>query len=161
MRPEERPAARAPRAASPASGGRGWRDPQSLGERPQPPWYPLPLAEILILVGGVATIIGWARGEAGHTTLYAGLAAVALGTLEITIREHFSGYRSHTILLSILPALVFHTVVILILVPFVRVPRGVNVALLIPDVAIFAVCFKYLRDRFEVARRERRFASGR
>ncbi len=127
------------------------------GERPPAPWHPLPLSELLILVGGVGAVFGLSRlGHGGISSggpvLFAGLGAVVLGTLEITWREHRSGYRSHALLLAFLPVVVFHTVVILALAAFTTVPRIVNFALLVVDAAIFAVLFKLLRASFLDAR---------
>ncbi len=48
-------------AAAPSSGG--YRDPGSVGERPQAPWHPLPLSELLILVGAIGTIVGIRTGD--------------------------------------------------------------------------------------------------
>jgi hypothetical protein len=147
------------RAAKGTSGG--YRDPLSVGERPPAPWHPLPLSELLILVGAIATIIGFRRGEAGRPVLFAGLAAAAIGTIEVTWREHMSGYRSHAIILALLPTLIFHSAVILTLASFTTVPRALNVGLLLIDGALFAFLFKVLRARFLDARRERTFAARR
>ncbi len=127
------------------------------GERPPAPWHPLPLSELLILVGGVGAVIGLTRlghgGIAnGGPALFAGLGAVIVGTLEIAWREHRTGYRSHALLLALLPVVVFHTVAILGLAAFTNVPRIVNFALLVLDAAIFAVLFKLLRAGFLDAR---------
>jgi hypothetical protein len=132
-----------------------------VGERPRAPWHPLPLSELLILVGGIATIIGFTRGEGGHTVLLAGIGAAAIGTIEVTVREHLSGYRSHTLILALLPALVFHSAVILVVALFTRVPRVLNLGLLPLDVALYAYLFRLLRSRFGDARRERTFAAAR
>jgi hypothetical protein len=135
----------------------GFRDPLSVGERPQAPWHPWPLSEMLILIGGIGAAVGVARlGHGGITNggpvLFAGLAAVVLGTLEITWREHNAGYRSHTLILALLPVVVFHSVLALGLAAFTTVPRLLNVGLLFVDAAIFAVLFKLLRARFLDAR---------
>jgi hypothetical protein len=134
----------------------------SVGERPQAPWHPLPLAELLILVGAIGTVVGLRRGIShGGPPLFAGLAAVVIGTVEVTLREHLSGYRSHTMILALLPTIVFHSAVILIVAAFTRLPRALNVGLLLVDAALFAFLFKLLRARFLDARRERTFARGR
>jgi hypothetical protein len=134
----------------------------SVGERPQAPWHPLPLSELLILVGAVGTVVGLRRGIShGGPPLFAGLAAVVIGTVEVTLREHLSGYRSHTLILALLPTIVFHSAVILIVAAFTRLPRALNVGLLLVDAALFAVLFKLLRARFLDARRERTFARRR
>jgi hypothetical protein len=141
---------------------RGFRDPQSLGERPEPPWHPVPLSELLILAGAIGTVIGLNRGIShGAPPLIAGLAAVVIGTAEVTLREHLSGYRSHTLILALLPTIVFHSAVVLIVAAFTTTPRALNVALLFVDAALFALLFKLLRARFQDARRERVFAGRR
>ncbi len=120
-------------------------------------WHPWPLSEMLILVGGIGTIVGLARtGHGGISNggpaLFAGLGAVVLGTLEITWREHNAGYRSHTLILALLPVVIFHTAIALVLAAFTTVPRLMNVGLLAVDAAVFAVLFKLLRARFLDAR---------
>jgi hypothetical protein len=136
--------------------------PRGVGERPQAPWHPLPLSEILILVGAIGAAIGFSRGVShGAAPMFAGLAAVLIGTLEFTLREHLSGYRSHTIIIAVIAVAVFHSAVALIVAAFTHVPRALNVGLIAADIALFAVLFKFLRSRFLDARRERVFAGGR
>jgi hypothetical protein len=161
------PVARAKRARTrpPADRGRArgeFRDPLSVGERPPAPWHPLPLSELLILVGAIGTVVGLRRGIShGGPALFAGLAAVMIGTVEVTLREHRSGYRSHTLILAVLGVIVFHSAVVLGVAAVTRVPAVLNVALLALDVALFAFLFKLLRARFLDARRERTFAGKR
>jgi hypothetical protein len=145
------------RARTRARTKNNFRDPLSVGERPRAPWHPWPLSEMLILIGGVGAVVGMARlGHGGITNggpvLFAGLVAVVLGTLEITWREHNAGYRSHTLILALLPVVVFHSVLALGLAAFTTVPRLLNVGLLFVDAAIFAILFKLLRARFLDAR---------
>ncbi len=138
------------------------REPPAPGERPQAPWHPLPLSELLILVGAIGVIVGLLRGGTGGAApLFAGIGAVAIGTIEVTLREHRSGFRSHTILLAALPAIALHTAVVLTVAAFTRVPHVLNAGLLVLDAAVFLVLFRLLRARFQDASRERRFASGR
>ena len=67
-------------------------------ERPPAPWGDVPLAELVILAGIVSLAIGVIGG---HTTaIGAGVALAGLGGLEVAVREHFAGYRSHTTLLA-------------------------------------------------------------
>jgi hypothetical protein len=139
-----------------------FRDPGSVGERPQAPWHPLPLSELLILVGAIGTVVGLNRGIShGGPPLFAGLAAVVIGTVEVTLREHRGGYRSHTLILALLPVIVFHSAVVLVVAVFTRTPRALNIGLLAIDAALFAFLFKLLRARFQDARRERVFAGRR
>jgi hypothetical protein len=136
----------------------------SVGERPQAPWHPLPLSELLILVGAIGTVVGLVlRKGASHggPPLFAGLGAVLIGTVEVTLREHLSGYRSHTLILTLLPVIVFHTAVILIVAALTKVPQALNVGLLLVDVALGTLLFKLLRARFLDARRERTFTGRR
>jgi hypothetical protein len=143
---------------------RGFRDPGSVGERPQAPWHPLPLSEALILVGAIGTIVGIRIGvsQGGAAPLFVGLGAVVLGTVEVTLREHLSGYRSHTIILALLPLMVLDTILAFAVAAFVNpVPTAAKVALLVLNVPAFVFLYKLLRARFQDARRERVFAAGR
>jgi uncharacterized integral membrane protein len=56
------------------------------------------LAELVILGGIVALAIGVIGGH--PTAIGVGVALAGLGGLEIAVREHFAGYRSHTSLLA-------------------------------------------------------------
>jgi len=56
------------------------------------------LAELVILAGIVSLAIGMIGGN--PTWVFAGIALAGLGGLEVAIREHFAGYRSHTTLLA-------------------------------------------------------------
>jgi len=92
------------RARTPAPGR---PDPGSLRRRarlddaPKPPWAPLPLTELCILVGLVILVVGFfSRGPDTAVLIGAGVGLVAMGTVEFTVREHFAGYRSHTTLLA-------------------------------------------------------------
>jgi len=161
----EQPGARRPRerrrAGAPRQDDSGYRAPGSVGERPRAPWHPFPLAELSILTGLVAVAIGAARGEAGKTLLLVGVGIVMLGTLDTTVREHLSGYRSHAGLLASVPTALFHGAMALALFAL-GAPRVTGVLVpLVLDVPLFSVLLKLLRARFEDARRERVFAGGR
>lgn len=67
-------------------------------ERPPAPWGSFPLAELTVLAGIVLLIYGVAAGN--PKALGVGVALAALGGLEVSVREHFAGYRSHTTLLA-------------------------------------------------------------
>jgi lysylphosphatidylglycerol synthetase-like protein (DUF2156 family) len=67
-------------------------------ERPPAPWGDVPLAELVILAGIVALAIGVIGGHS--TAIGVGVALAGLGGLEVAIREHFAGYRSHNTLLA-------------------------------------------------------------
>jgi hypothetical protein len=73
----------------------------TIDERPPAPWGSFPLGELVILVGLVALVIGFfSHGRQGAVLLGAGFVLCALAGLELSIREHFAGYRSHTLLLA-------------------------------------------------------------
>lgn len=70
-------------------------------ERPEAPWGSAPLTELAILVGLVMLVAGFASGGFGGTlSIAVGITLAAIGGLELAIREHFSGYRSHSMLLA-------------------------------------------------------------
>jgi len=67
-------------------------------ERPPAPWGSFPLAELTVLAGIVMLIVGIAGQNL--TALGVGVVLGGLGGLEVSVREHFAGYRSHTTLLA-------------------------------------------------------------
>jgi hypothetical protein len=69
--------------------------------RPQAPWGDFPLSEIAVLVGVVLVVAGFfVAPPQGFVMIAVGLALGSFAGLELSIREHFAGYRSHTLLLS-------------------------------------------------------------
>jgi uncharacterized integral membrane protein len=70
----------------------------SAEERPPAPWGDFPLAELTILAGIVMLVIGVVGKH--PTALGVGVVLASLGGLEVAVREHFAGYRSHTTLLA-------------------------------------------------------------
>jgi hypothetical protein len=151
--PSQRREQRAGKVASPPSTPARREQPRrnalgTYGERPPSPFGGLPVSEVAIFVGAIGLIVGII--QQGGAALIAGSIVCTLGVLEITIREHFSGYRSHTILLAGVPAVVAEVL-------FVSVigepnPRLLLLAIVIP---IFSVLFWLLRKRFAVARQAR------
>ena len=67
-------------------------------ERPPAPWGNFPLAELSVLAGIVMLLIGLFGGH--PTAIGVGVVLAGLGGLEVSAREHFAGYRSHTTLLT-------------------------------------------------------------
>jgi lysylphosphatidylglycerol synthetase-like protein (DUF2156 family) len=80
------------------AGKRAAKRVETPDERPPAPWGNAPLAELVILAGIVALAIGVFGGH--PTAIGVGVALAGLGGLEVAIREHFAGYRSHTTLLA-------------------------------------------------------------
>jgi hypothetical protein len=120
----------------------------TVGERPEGLFGGVPVSELAILAGGVAFVVGVVEG--GGPALYVGLIVLALGVIEITAREHFSGYRSHTTLLAAIPTVALEAVLVL------TVGAGRNRSLLLVVVVpVFALLFYLLRRRFQTARQAR------
>jgi hypothetical protein len=73
----------------------------SIDDRPPAPWGSFPLVELVVFVGIVLLVVGFVvRGDRGVTMIIGGMALASLGGLELSIREHFAGFRSHTTLLA-------------------------------------------------------------
>ena len=73
----------------------------NLDERPPAPWGNVPLVEFVVLAGIVALVVGFIAGGRTGTVLIAGGAILcSLAGLELAIREHFGGFRSHTFVLA-------------------------------------------------------------
>jgi hypothetical protein len=87
-------------------------------ERPPAPWGAFPLTELAILAGLVGIIVGFTRGPADNPLpLFVGLAVAGLAVIELSWREHSSGFRSHTVLLAFAPVVVFTAVMYAVLGP--------------------------------------------
>ena len=147
------PAAREP-GEEPGRAGRASSVPRrasplgAYGERPESPFGGLPVSEVAIAAGLVALLFGVIRH--GGPALIGGVVLCLLGVTEVTAREHFSGYRSHTVLLAGIPAVVAEFVIVLM----VGTP-AIRVLLLVPVAAVFGACAWFLRRRFLVARQAR------
>jgi hypothetical protein len=98
-------------------------------ERPKTPWHPFPLIELAVFIGLICIVIGFfgRNDTAGRTILALGFALGSLGGLDTAVREHFAGYRSHTLVLSAFP-----TVVVTVLSVIAGLPN-----LVIPPLAVF------------------------
>jgi hypothetical protein len=71
------------------------------GERPPAPWGSFPLTELVALLA-LLLGVGWffVTGPRGSIMLVASLTLGSLVGLELSLREHLAGYRSHTTLLA-------------------------------------------------------------
>jgi hypothetical protein len=126
----------------------GQRTLGTVGERPPSPFGGVPLAEIAIF-GGLVAIVVWLI-VGGTATLIIGILLCASGVIEVTAREHLSGYRSHSTLLAAIPA-------VLIGIGLVKVTgeKSGNAPALFVAVPVFAVLFWPLKRRFTAARQAR------
>jgi hypothetical protein len=72
-----------------------------MDERPPAPWGSFPVVELVVLLALVMFVLGLiVRGDRGAVLLLAALVLGSLAGLELSIREHFAGFRSHTTLLA-------------------------------------------------------------
>jgi hypothetical protein len=116
----------------------------SVDDRPPAPWGNFPLAELAVLVA-IVLIVGSfiVRGDRGVVMFAAGLALGSLAGLEVSIREHFAGFRSHSTLLAGSIAVLAITVIALaagkVFVPL----------LLAAGVGVFALSFWSFREAFK------------
>jgi hypothetical protein len=70
-------------------------------DRPAAPWGDFPLTEIVIFIGLVLLVVGFfITPPQGFVMIAVGLGLASLAGLELALREHYAGYRSHTALLS-------------------------------------------------------------
>jgi hypothetical protein len=107
-------------------------------ERLNAPWHPFPLVELSVLVGIVCIGVGLlTKDAAGHTLLALGVALGTLGGLDTAVREHWAGYREHTLVLAAFPA-----VAIAVVIAFAGAPLFAAVAVML---AVFALAFLGLR----------------
>ena len=111
-----------------------------LAEAPQPPWAPVPLTEVAILIGLILLLLGAIQG--GTARLVAGMTLVTAATAELAWREHLAGYRSHTALLAGVAAMAV-TVPLIVLVPGV-----IKAVVLIVGAIVWLLAFRVLRDLF-------------
>jgi hypothetical protein len=107
----------------------------------------VPVPELAIFAGSIGFVVGLVGRQ--PVTLIVGLVVCALGVLEFTTREHFSGYRSHTTLLAAFPAVIVEAVLILAI-------RPSHPLVVLPAVVpVYGASFWLLRRRFLAARQLR------
>jgi hypothetical protein len=111
-------------------------------ERPPAPWGNFPLAELVILAGIIALVVGVVGGN--ETLIGVGVVLAGLGGLEVAVREHFAGYRSHTTLLAGFPAVV-------VAVALFYVGDQIIAVCLAAGAVVFAVAFYLARRAFQRA----------
>jgi len=98
--------------------------------------------ELCILVGILMIAGGFAFGGDRRAILVTcGFSLVALASLELVVREHFAGYRSHSAVIAL--ACMLGTVI-----PLSFLNAIPKVVLLAGGVAVFAGAFVLLRKAF-------------
>jgi hypothetical protein len=89
-------------------------------ERPKAPWHPVPLVELCVLAGIVLIVVGFIDFEDrdGRILLALGLVLASLAGLDTAVRDHFAGFRSHSMLLGGVPAVLVSGVLFYLRTPW-------------------------------------------
>jgi hypothetical protein len=113
-----------------------------MGQAPTAPWSPFPLTELVVLLS-MALIVAGVLTDGGRrgALLGCGFALVSLAGLELAIREHLAGYRSHSTLLAGAGAIVVDAPLFL----WTGLPQ---VVLLVLGIAVFVLLLTRLRRAF-------------
>ena len=114
-------------------------------DRPPPLWGSFPLTELVILAGIALMVWGFLEGAGGdgNRKLAAGLGIASIAGLELAVREHVTGFRSHTTLLA--------GALGIIVIVALGLGAGVDIlgVLLIAGLLAFAGAFYGLRELFK------------
>jgi uncharacterized integral membrane protein len=113
-----------------------------MADAPKAPWSPFPLTELVVLLA-MALIVGGVLTDGGRrgALLGCGFALVSLAGLELAVREHFAGYRSHSTLLAAACAIVVDAPLFL----WTHLPQ---IALLAIGIVVFVLVLTRLRRAF-------------
>ena len=129
---------------------------REIAERPPGLFGNWPLTELFIVAGIIVFAVGMSQGPSngGQPRIIGGVVLCAIGVVEFTAREHFAGYRSHTLLLAGFPAAAVHGIVLLV------APKGSAFlyVVLVPDIVIFALGYQILRGVYKRAKVKRDLA---
>jgi hypothetical protein len=113
-----------------------------MDEAPKAPWSPFPLVELVVLAAIVLIVVGFLTDGPRRTALLGcGFVLVTLAGLELALREHFSGFRSHSTLLAGASAIAVDAPLYL----FTGIPQLVLLAL---GAAVFAIVLVAARSAF-------------
>ncbi|MEA2421558.1 MAG: hypothetical protein QOF55_657 [Thermoleophilaceae bacterium] len=116
----------------------------AIEDRPPPPWGKFPLVEIVVLIALVLLVASFFVGPSRRgPTLLGGLALGSLAGLELSIREHYGGFRSHSSLLAGFAAAVAITITYFL-------AKGTSAGILMVPIGgiVFAVAFLFFRRAF-------------
>src|SRR3989442_9251745 len=116
-------------------------------EAPPAPWGSFPLTELVVFIALVFGVVGFIRFDtrSGKVMVVAAMVLGSLGGLEVSIREHFAGFRSHKTLLAASSA-----VASMILISVIAGKAGVAVLAVVvgAGVLVFVLAFYALRQVF-------------
>jgi hypothetical protein len=96
-------------------------------------------------VGIVVFVAGFAAASPWLLTVGVGVLAVVVA--ELCLREHFAGFRSHSLLLALLPVTTAHMLVVVLVTTRWRGPL-----VLVVELALAGALAWWLRRRFVAAR---------
>lgn len=120
-----------------------------LDDRPEPLWGSAPISEIVVVIGAIVLVVSLFRGpEEGELGIVVGIGLCLLAVLEFTLREHFSGFRSHSLVLALLLTAGVHTIAVY----FLRLPVAAVGAIDVVAFALIALSMKSIFDQRKVAR---------
>jgi hypothetical protein len=119
--------------------------------RPDAIWAPFPLTEIGMGVGLVLFLVGFSGAPA---VLLAGVGVLVVVVAELCLREHFAGFRSHSILLAMLPVTTLHLGLVVLADVRWRGPLALAV-----DLAVAGALAWWLQQRFRDAQGRARLRS--
>jgi hypothetical protein len=129
------------RTAQPAAPAPSRRAPR---ERPPAPWGRFPLVELVVLVGLVLLIVGFFVGESrGAVMIACGLTLASLAGLELSIREHLAGFRSHSTVLAGAVTLVA------LAAGFFLLPSDLRALNVVIGAVVFGIAFYAFREVFK------------
>jgi hypothetical protein len=121
---------------------------RTYGDPPPNPFGGVPVSEIAICAGAAALIVGLVASA--PVPLVVGIVICTLAVAEFSLREHLSGYRSHTTMLAAIPAVGVGIAMIALFGGSLH--RG---PLFLAVVPVFVILFVFLRRRFQAARQAR------
>jgi hypothetical protein len=116
-------------------------------EAPAAPWGSFPLTELVVLLALILGVVGFIRfnTHSGKVMVVCAMCLGSLGGLEVSIREHFAGYRSHTTLLAAACAVAAMILISVIAGKVGLAMLGIVVAI---GVVVFVLAFYALRQAF-------------
>lgn len=122
--------------------------------RPDAVWAPFPLTEIGMAVGLALFALGFVANTV--ELFLAGVGVLAVVVAELCLREHFAGFRSHSILLGLLPVSAIHLGIVYAGAATWRGPLALAI-----DLAVAGALAWWLRRRFVAAQGGARIAGRR
>ena len=113
-------------------------------ERPPAPWGRFPLVELVVLIGLILLVIGFIVGEArGAVMIACGLTLASLAGLELSVREHLAGFRSHSTVLA------GSVTVLALAAGYFLLPSSLFGLNLLIGVVVFGIAFYAFREVFK------------